>query len=68
MGSSMSHGDNVMQFNRSPALIEMAKQEQRRLLELVRESQETIERSRDIISRLEDILWTDPQQWKYPRI
>ena len=64
----MSYGDNVMQFNRSPALIEMAKQEQRRLLELVRESQETIERSRDIISRLEDILWTDPQQWKYPRI
>ena len=52
----MSHGDNVIQFNRSPALIEMAKQEQRRLLELVRESQETIERSRDIISRLEDIL------------
>ena len=32
----------VIQFNRSPALIEMAKQEQRRLLELVRESQETI--------------------------
>ena len=46
----------------------MAKQGQRRLLELVRESQETIERSRDIISRLEDILWTDPQWWKYPRI
>ena len=68
MGSSMSHGDNVIQFNHSPALIEMAKQEQRRLLELVRESQETIERSRDIISRLEDILWTDPQRWKYPRI
>ena len=64
----MSHGDNVIQFNRSPAPIEMAKQEQRRLLELVRESQETIERSRDIISRLEDILWTDPQRWKYPRI
>jgi hypothetical protein len=64
----MSHGDNAIQFNRSPALIEMAKQEQRRLLELVRESQETIERSRDIISRLEDFLWTDPQRWKYPRI
>jgi hypothetical protein len=28
----MSHGDNAIQFNRSPALIEMAKQEQRRLL------------------------------------
>jgi hypothetical protein len=53
----------VTEFNRSSASIEMAKQERRRLLELVHESQATFERSRDIIPRLEDILWTDPQRW-----
>jgi hypothetical protein len=61
-GVGMSDGDNVVQFNRSAALIEMAKQEQRRLLQLIHESQATIERSRDIISRLEEVLWADPQR------
>ena len=48
MGQNMGDGGEVVQFNRSAALIELAKQEQRRLLQLIHESQATIVRSREL--------------------
>ena len=57
MGQNMGDGGEVVQFNRSAALIELAKQEQRRLLQLIHESQATIVRSRELVSRLEDLIW-----------
>ena len=53
----MSDARNVVQFNRSAALIEMARQEQQRLLQLINESKSSIKRSRDLIARLEDLVW-----------
>jgi hypothetical protein len=38
-GGRMSDTHNIVQFNRSAALIEMARQEQRRLLQLINESE-----------------------------
>jgi hypothetical protein len=61
----MSDAHNIVQFNRSAALIEMARQEQRRLLQLINESESSIKRSRDLIARLEDLAWASGggHQW-----
>jgi len=53
----MSDAHNIVQFKRSAAVIEMARQEQRRLLQLINESESSIKRSRNLIARLEDLVW-----------
>lgn len=48
--------NKVVQFNSSTALIQQAKLERQRLIEQIRENQKTIERSREIICRLDEVL------------
>jgi len=45
-------------FNSSAALIEEAKKERQRLLEQIEQSQRTIEHSRQIIARIDEVLAT----------
>jgi hypothetical protein len=52
----MSNRHNVVALNPAAALIEEAKQERRFLIEQIKESQKMIERSRDIIIRLDQAL------------
>ena len=65
LGGRMSDAHNIVQFKGSAALIEMARQEQRRLLQLINESESSIKRSRDLIARLEDLAWASGggHQW-----
>ena len=48
--------NNVVHFNSSVALIERAKQERQRLLQQIEQSQRTIDRSREIIARIDEVL------------
>ena len=48
--------DNVIPFNSSAALIEEAKKERQRLIEQIEQSQRTIEHSRKIIARIDEVL------------
>ena len=48
----------VVPFNSSAALIEEAKKERQRLLDQIEQSQRTIERSRQIIPRIDEVLAT----------
>ena len=47
---------NMRHFNSSVALIERAKQERQRLLQQIEQSQRTIDRSREIIARIDEVL------------
>ena len=46
----------VVPFNSSAALIEEAKKERQRLLDQIGQSQRTIEHSRQIIARIDEVL------------
>ena len=46
----------VVPFNSSAALIEEAKKERQRLLDQIGRSQRTIEHSRQIIARIDEVL------------
>jgi len=48
----------VVPFNSSAALIEEAKKERQRLLDQIGQSQRTIEHSRQIIARIDEVLAT----------
>jgi hypothetical protein len=48
--------ENVVPFNSSAALIEEAKKERQRLLDQIEQSQRTIEHSRQIIARIDEVL------------
>jgi hypothetical protein len=52
----MNDGENILPFGSSAALIEQAKQERRRLVDQIEQSQRTIERSREIIARIDQVL------------
>ena len=54
-GSAMSD-EKVVPFNSSAALIEEAKKERQRLLDQIGQSQRTIEHSRQIIARIDEVL------------
>jgi hypothetical protein len=47
---------NVVRLNSSTALIQQAKLERQRFIEQIRKNQKTIERSREIICRLDEVL------------
>jgi hypothetical protein len=51
----MSH-DKIVALNSSAALIEEAKKERQRLLAQIEQSQRTIEHSRQIIVRIDEVL------------
>ena len=55
-GDAMSDTNNVEHFNFSVELIERAKQERQRLLQQIEQSQRTIDRSREIIARIDEVL------------
>ena len=46
----------IVSFNSSAALIEEAKKERQRLLAQIEQSQRTIEHSRQIIARIDEVL------------
>jgi hypothetical protein len=46
----------IVSFNSSAALIEEAKKERQRLLDQIGQSQRTIEHSRQIIARIDEVL------------
>ena len=48
--------EKVVPFNSSAALIEEAKKERQRLLAQIEQSQRTIEHSRQIIARIDEVL------------
>ena len=48
--------EKVVPFNSSAALIEEAKKERQRLLDQIEQSQRTIEHSRQIIARIDEVL------------
>ena len=48
--------EKVVPFNSSAALIEEAKKERQRLLDQIGQSQRTIEHSRQIIARIDEVL------------
>ena len=48
--------EKVVPFNSSAALIEEAKKERQRLLVQIEQSQRTIEPSRQIIARIDEVL------------
>jgi hypothetical protein len=48
----------IVSFNSSAALIEEAKKERQRLLDQIGQSQRTIEHSRQIIARIDEVLAT----------
>jgi hypothetical protein len=48
--------EKVVQFNSSAELIEEAKKERQRLLDQIAQSQRTIEHSRQIIARIDEVL------------
>jgi hypothetical protein len=48
--------ERTVAFNSSAALIEDAKKERQRLLEQIEQSQRTIEHSRQIIARIDEVL------------
>jgi hypothetical protein len=48
--------NTVVRLNSSSALIQQAKLERQRLIEQIQENQKTIERSREIICRLDEVL------------
>ena len=50
--------EKVVPFNSSAALIEEAKKERQRLLDQIEQSQRTIEHSRQIIARIDQVLAT----------
>ena len=50
--------EKVVPFNSSAALIEEAKKERQRLLDQIEQSQRTIEHSRQIIARIDQVLTT----------
>ena len=50
--------EKVVPFNSSAALIEEAKKERQRLLDQIEQSQRTIEHSRQIIARIDEVLAT----------
>jgi hypothetical protein len=50
--------EKVVPFNSSAALIEEAKKERQRLLDQIKQSQRTIEHSRQIIARINEVLAT----------
>ena len=50
--------EKVVPFNSSAALIEEAKKERLRLLAHIEQSQRTIEHSRQIIARIDEVLTT----------
>jgi hypothetical protein len=52
----MSDRDTIVPFNSSAALIEEIKKERQRLLEQIEQSHKTIERSREIIARIDRVL------------
>jgi hypothetical protein len=52
----MSDRDTIVPFNASAALIEEAKKERQRLLEQIEQSHKTIERSLEIIARIDRVL------------
>jgi hypothetical protein len=56
-GRAMSE-EKVVPFNSSAALIEEAKKERQRLLDQIEQSQRTIEHSRQIIARIDEVLAT----------
>ena len=55
-GDAVSDTNNVQHFNSFAALIERAKQERQRLLQQIEKSQRTIDRSREIIARIDEVL------------
>jgi hypothetical protein len=48
--------DRVAKSNSSTALIEQAKQERERLLGQIEQNQRTIERSREMMARIDEVL------------
>ena len=52
----MPETDNIIPFNSSEALLEEARRERHRLLAQIEQSQRTIERSREIIARIDKVL------------
>jgi hypothetical protein len=52
----MSDRDTIVPFNPSAALIEETKKERQRLLEQIEQSHKTIERSLEIIARIDRVL------------
>jgi hypothetical protein len=50
--------DKIVPFNSSAELIEEAKKERQRLLQQIEQSQRTIEHSRQIIARIDEVLGT----------
>ena len=52
----MSDTDNIVPFSPSLTLIEQAKQERQRLVQQIEQSHATIERSREIIARIDQVL------------
>ena len=50
--------EKVVPINSSAALIEEAKKERQRLLDQIEQSQRTIEHSRQIIARIDQVLTT----------
>ena len=48
--------DNLAKLNSSTLLIERAKQERERLLGQIEQNQRTIERLREIIARIDEVL------------
>jgi hypothetical protein len=50
--------EKVVPFNSSAALIEETKKERQRLLDQIEQSQRTIEHSRQIIARIDEVLAT----------
>ena len=48
--------EKAVPFNSSAALIEEAKKERQRLIEQIEQSQRTIEHSRQVIARIDEVL------------
>jgi hypothetical protein len=61
----MAGTNSVVHLNSSAALIEQAKQERQLLLQQIEQSQRTIDRSREIIARIDEVLaGVAGQRWR----